>query len=152
MKWNHHSRQWNVTVTFLQVPLAAVFHFNSPYFTFKLPCGRQHNIQVQCFASFTRCPCTSTFTFLLFFQASLRTRRNEWRGVSPHCGLQCSPDPALPAAELRAGLLRMHKAVRGPFTNQKGRRKTASPTRLTLHARGSSGFRRAQRSGTSVWN
>ena len=136
----------------LQVPLASVFTSTSPTFTFKLPCGRQHNIQVQCFAGCTRCPCTSTFTFLLFFQASLRTRRNEWRGVSPHCGLQCSPDPALPAAELRAGLLRMHKAVRGPFTNQKGRRKTASPTRLTLHARGSSGFRRAQRSGTSVWN
>ncbi len=137
---------------FLASSACCRFHFNFPYFTFKLPCGRQHNIQVQCFAGFTRCPCTSTFTFLLFFQASLRTRRNEWRGVSPHCGLQCSPDPALPAAELRAGLLRMHKAVRGPFTNQKGRRKTASPTRLTLHARGSSGFRRAQRSGTSVWN
>ena len=152
MKWNHHSRQWNVTVTFLQVPLAAVFTLTSHTLLSNFLADDNiiymYNVLQVLLAALALPLALSYFCF----QASLRTRRNEWRGVSPHCGLQCSPDPALPAAELRAGLLRMHKAVRGPFTNQKGRRKTASPTRLTLHARGSSGFRRAQRSGTSVWN
>ena len=100
------------------------------------------------FCKFYSLPLHFHFHFPTFLSSVLADEKKRMKRVRPHCGLQCSPDPALPAAELRAGLLRMHKAVRGPFTNQKGGKENSLPHSLNF-AR--AGFLRFP-PGATVWN
>ena len=154
MKWNRYSRQRNVTITFLQVPLAAVFHFNSPYFTFKLPCGRQHNIQYRYNVLQVLLAVLALPLSLSYFSFKRPCGREETIEEESVRIVACNV-PRIPHFQRQSsaqGCCVCTRPSEAHLLTKKGRRKTASPTRLTLHARGSSGFRRAQRSETSIWN
>ena len=152
MKWNHHSRQWNVTVTFLQVPLAAVFTLTShtllSNFLGDDNIIYRYNV-LQVLLAALALPLS--LSYLSFKRPCGREETNEEGSVRI---VACNV-PRIPHFQRQSsaqGCCVCTRPSEAHLLTNKGGRKTASPTRLTLHARGSSGFRRAQRSGTSVWN
>ena len=140
-------------ITSLRVSFAAVFISASPTFIFKFPCGRQHNIQSHCFCMLYSLPLHFHFHFPTFpFKRPCgREETNEEESVRI---VACNV-PRIPHFQRQSsaqGCCVCTRPSEAQLLTKKGGRKTVSPTRLTLHARGSSGFRRAQRSETSIWN
>ena len=136
-------------ITSLRVSFAAVFISASPTFIFKFPCGRQHNIQSHCFCMLYSLPLHFHFHFPTFpFKRPCgreETNEVEWARIV------ATNVPRIPCFQRHSsaqGCCVCTRPSEAQLLTEKGGRETASPTRLTLHARGSSGFHRAQRSGT----